>query len=55
MEIEEGLIICPQCKRWFPIIKTIPRIYPQNMKREELDLQFLEKWKKNYPNDVIIE
>ena len=55
LEIEEGLLVCPHCKRWFPIIKTIPRIYPKTMKREEMDLTFLKKWRKLYPDDVIID
>ncbi len=55
LEIEEGLLVCPLCKTWFPIIKTIPRIYPKTMKREEMDLKFLKKWRKLYPDGVIVE
>ena len=54
-EIEEGILVCPKCKRWYPIIKTIPRIYPKTMKREEMDLEFLTKWRKLYPDDVIMD
>jgi len=55
LEIEEGLLICPHCKRWFPIIKTIPRIYPKAMKREEMDLIFLNKWKDLFPKDMVVD
>ncbi len=55
MEIEEGVLVCPSCKTWFPVIKTIPRIYPKTMKREEMDLDFLTKWRKFYPDDVILD
>lgn len=55
LEIKEGLLVCPHCKRWFPIIKTIPRIYPKTMKRQELDLEFLNKWRDLYPADVVMD
>ncbi len=55
VEIEEGLLACPHCKRWFPIIMTIPRIYPKFMKREVIDLDFLKKWQDSYPKDVILD
>ncbi|TFG19788.1 MAG: hypothetical protein EU530_05270 [Promethearchaeota archaeon] len=55
MEIEEGVLVCSSCKTWFPVIKTIPRIYPKTMKREEMDLNFLTKWRKLYPDDVILD
>jgi uncharacterized protein YbaR (Trm112 family) len=54
-EIEEGLLVCSNCKRWYPIIKTIPRIYPKTMKREEMDHEFLKKWREYYPDDVILD
>ncbi|MBN2157331.1 MAG: hypothetical protein JW776_14900 [Candidatus Lokiarchaeota archaeon] len=55
MEIDEGLLICPKCKRWYPIIKTIPRIYPKSMKREPMDTDFQKKWREFYPDDVIMD
>ena len=55
LEIEEGLLVCKQCKRWFPIIKTIPRLYPKTMKREEMDLEFKGKWSKLFPDDVVMD
>ncbi len=55
LEIKEGLLSCPTCKRWFPILKTIPRIYPKDMKREEMDLDFLKKWRLLFPDDVIMD
>ncbi|MCP4760469.1 MAG: hypothetical protein GY870_01730 [archaeon] len=53
MEIDEGILVCPKCKRWFPIIKTIPRLMPKNMKKTDLDINFKEKWVKKIPSDVI--
>ena len=55
LEIEEGLLVCSHCKRWYPIIKTIPRIYPKTMKRQEMDLEFMDKWRKLYPDDVVMD
>jgi uncharacterized protein YbaR (Trm112 family) len=53
LEIEEGLLVCTHCKRWYPIIKTIPRIYPKTMKRQEMDIEFRNKWSELYPDDVV--
>ena len=53
MEISEGLLICPECNRWYPIIQTIPRLFPKTMKRTELDLEFKARWESKIPKDVI--
>ena len=52
LEIDEGMLICPECKRWFPIIKTIPRLLPKNMTKTQLDDEFKERWNQKFPNDV---
>ena len=53
MEIDEGILICPKCSRWFPIIETIPRILPKSMDRTDLDNNFKSKWKGKFPDNVI--
>ncbi|MCP4762513.1 MAG: hypothetical protein GY870_12095 [archaeon] len=53
MEIDEGILVCPKYKGCFPIIKTIPRLMPKNMKKTDLDINFKEKWVKKIPSDVI--
>ncbi|MBD3352835.1 MAG: hypothetical protein GF364_15220 [Candidatus Lokiarchaeota archaeon] len=53
VEIESGLLICPECRRWFPIIKTIPRLFPKTMDRQEIDMEFQKKWVDLFPNNVV--
>lgn len=53
MEINEALLICPKCKRWYPVIQSIPRLFPKTMARQEMDVAFKEKWMSKYPKDVV--
>ncbi len=41
-EIETGLLFCSKCKRWFPIIDTIPQMLPDEYRDEEADVLFLK-------------
>lgn len=52
-EIIEGLIICPKCKRYYPIIEDIPRMLPDDLRSKEEDLDFVKKWKEKIPSDVL--
>ncbi|MHA1338904.1 MAG: hypothetical protein ACTSRZ_03005 [Promethearchaeota archaeon] len=52
-EIEEGLLICPSCKKWNPVIKTIPRIFPKSIARQQIDFEFQKRWKNLFPTNVI--
>jgi uncharacterized protein YbaR (Trm112 family) len=50
LEIKSGLLVCPKCKRWFPIIDTIPRMLPDEYRNKDQELEFL-KTNKNLLND----
>ncbi len=52
-EIVEGLLFCPSCKRWYPIIDEIPRMLPDNLRKREEDLKFLEKNRSKIPKEVL--
>jgi uncharacterized protein YbaR (Trm112 family) len=45
-EIDSGLLFCESCKRWYPIIDTIPRMLPDEYRDKKSELEFLES-KKN--------
>jgi len=45
LEIESGLLLCPACKRWFPIIDTIPQMLPDEYRDEKVELEFLKNIK----------
>lgn len=41
-EIESGLLFCKNCKRWYPIIETIPQMLPDEYRNEDKEIKFLE-------------
>lgn len=58
VEVEEGLIRCPECGRWYPIgsaVETIPELMPDDLREEERDIEFLRKWESKLPEEVISE
>lgn len=58
LEVEEGLIRCPECGRWYPIgsaVETIPELMPDDLREEERDMEFLRKWESKLPEEVKAE
>ncbi len=51
--IQQGLLVCPKCMRYYPIIDEIPRMLPDEMRHDEEDIEFLQKWKKNIPEKIL--
>jgi uncharacterized protein YbaR (Trm112 family) len=45
-EIESGLILCPKCKRWFPIRDSIPQMLPDEYRKKTEEVEFLKINKK---------
>lgn len=54
-EIIEGLLVCAQCMRWYPIIDEIPQMLPDDLREPREDLAWLEKWKHQAPKDVLAQ
>ncbi|AKA73532.2 Trm112 family protein [Saccharolobus solfataricus] len=52
-EIEEGMLYCESCNRWYPIIDEIPRMLPDKLRKEEDDIKFLEKYKDKIPKSIL--
>jgi uncharacterized protein YbaR (Trm112 family) len=44
-EIKTGILFCSKCKRWYPIIDTIPQMLPDKYRKEKKEIDFLEKHK----------
>jgi len=42
IEIKSGLIFCEECKRWYPIIETIPQMLPDEYRDEKTEIEFLK-------------
>jgi len=41
-EIKTGLLFCEECKRWYPIIETIPQMLPDEYRNEKAEILFLK-------------
>ncbi len=52
-EIEEGVIVCPNCLRWYPIIESIPHMLPDHLRSKDEDLSFMENWKDRFPQEIL--
>jgi uncharacterized protein len=51
--IEEGILYCGRCARFFPIIDEIPIMLPDELRDRERDIKFLQKWRDRLPDKVI--
>jgi len=54
-EVTEGLIVCSECSRWYPIRDEIPEMLPDELRKENEDLPFLKKWKTKVPDKILSE
>ncbi|MBS7627056.1 Trm112 family protein [Candidatus Bathyarchaeota archaeon] len=54
-EVVEGMIVCPKCNRFYPIIEEIPHMLPDNLRTKEEDLKFLKKWAGKVPRKIVEE
>ncbi|MHA1521221.1 MAG: Trm112 family protein [Promethearchaeota archaeon] len=44
LEIEDAVIVCPECHRWYPVFEAIPQLLPDGIRKPEEDATFVEKW-----------
>ncbi len=54
-EITEGLLVCTQCDRWYPISDEIPQMLPDDLREAKEDLEWLRKWKERIPERVLAQ
>ncbi len=54
-EIEEGIMTCRKCNRWYPIIETIPQMLPDEIRKVKHEKEFLQKWKDKIEEDVLLK
>ena len=52
-EVVTGLIFCSKCSRYYPIKKTIPIMLPDDLREQEDDIEFLEKYKNEIPEEIL--
>jgi uncharacterized protein YbaR (Trm112 family) len=52
-EVIEGVILCSKCKRFYPIIDEIPVMLPDDLRKDNEDLEFLRRWATKLPEDIV--
>jgi len=55
LEITTGVLYCQSCGRWYPIIDEIPILYPDELRKKDEDLKFLEQHKGGIPDKITRE
>jgi uncharacterized protein YbaR (Trm112 family) len=58
LEVDAGLLVCPECGRWYPIgsaVETIPEMLPDDLREKDRDLEWMEKWSHLIPVKVLEE
>jgi uncharacterized protein YbaR (Trm112 family) len=51
--ILDGVLLCRECGRYYPIIEEIPVMLPDSLRNKKEDLAFLEKWRAKMPATVL--
>jgi len=51
----EGLLLCTECNRWYPISDEIPQMLPDDLREAKEDLEWLSKWKSQVPERVLTQ
>ncbi|TET07158.1 MAG: hypothetical protein E3J86_13920 [Candidatus Thorarchaeota archaeon] len=55
-EIDEALITCPKCERWYPVIDGIACMLPDGLrmdgKQRKEETAFLERWKERIAPEI---
>lgn len=51
--ISEGVIFCPKCSRYYPIVEEIPIMLPDELRDKNQDIEFLKKHKSNLPDKIV--
>jgi SAM-dependent methyltransferase/uncharacterized protein YbaR (Trm112 family) len=52
IEIEEGLLVCGDCGRWYPITGQLPEILPDHLRDTDRDLAFVDAAGGALPADL---
>lgn len=55
IRIVEGILICQNCNRWYPIINEIPHMLPDQLRNKKQDKNFLIKNKEKIPKEILSE
>ncbi len=56
-EIDEALITCTKCNRWYPVIGGIPCMLPDDLRmtgtQRKAEDGFLRRWRERIPSEIL--
>ena len=57
-EVDDALITCPKCNRWYPVIDGIACMLSDETRKDDeiqnkYEKSFLEKWKDKISKDIL--
>jgi len=52
-QIAEGLLVCSECGRWYPIIDEIPELLPDDLREPKREIEWLRAWSEKVPEKVL--
>lgn len=55
VEIEEGLLICARCRRWYPIVGQLPELLPDHLRDPKRDRELFATLASALPADVLAQ
>jgi len=56
VDVREGVLVCPECGRWYPIgtnVETIPELMPDELRERERELDWMRKWEAKIPSETL--
>ena len=56
VEVREGVLVCPECGRWYPIgnnVETIPELMPDDLRERKKELDWMRKWEGKIPGETL--
>jgi SAM-dependent methyltransferase/uncharacterized protein YbaR (Trm112 family) len=53
VEVEEGLLVCRACGRWFPITCLLPELLPDHLRDRERDARIFAECARALPADLV--
>ena len=51
--VEEGVLFCNNCSRFYPIVEEIPIILPDELRDKNKDIEMLNRWSGSLPTKII--
>ena len=52
-DIVDGVLVCTNCNRFYPIIDEIPVMLPDDLRNKNEDIEFLTKFREKLPEKVV--